>query len=64
MAWARNIEQTCQRCCKRATREVLNFRNSSHGYFCAEHAKEEVSRLNREEAFDLQRQHGAQEDPC
>lgn len=57
MAWARIIDHKCQRCDKRANREVLNRQNTSYGYFCAAHAKQEVDRLCRHEAADDRYRH-------
>ena len=51
MAYFKELsDPTCQRCLKKATVEVFNFRNASHGKFCRTHGYAEVARLRKEEA--------------
>jgi hypothetical protein len=46
MAYVRELHvPTCRHCGKRATHEVINARNASHGHYCQRHAKAEVTRI-------------------
>jgi len=50
MAHARLIDKKCGRCgMRRATHEVFNYRNASHGQFCWPCSQTEVKRLEDEE---------------
>ena len=52
MAYIKNIDHPCRYssyCPSRATKELFNIRNASHGFFCSMHAKIELKRLLREE---------------
>lgn len=46
MAYLRLVAKYCNKCAKEAVYQVFNHRNMSMGHFCAEHANEEVDRLN------------------
>ena len=53
MAYKTKIAQRCQKCGikgRPAVDEVFNRVNGSMGYFCSQHADEEVKRLNKEDA--------------
>lgn len=49
MAYAKDFVHQCRFCGGKATKEVFNCRNSSHGFFCAGCARREVERLWKEE---------------
>ena len=44
--WLRSIVVQCSRCGAKATKELMNTRNASQGYFCATCGKAKMKELN------------------
>ena len=50
MAYSKQMpDRKCQSCLSKATHEVFNHYNASHGYFCKRCADREVRRIAGEE---------------
>lgn len=51
MAYLRSLESVCQRCrVKRATVEVINFRNERMGEYCAKCGDKKLAEVKAQEA--------------